>query len=304
MSSYLLAQAHTTHELETVNETPMAEHAETGAAETHAGIEAPPLASETIGHIGSFEIRNTLLMSWLAMLVILIIALRTRFTGYREVPGRFQALMETIVEGLYDFFDSIVQDRNQTKKFFPLVATILLFLVTANWMGILPGVGSITIEGVHEGHVMALPLFRSMNADVNMTLAVAIISVISTQLFGVVTLGVLPYAGKFFVAPWKDPIGSFVGILELVAECAKIISFTFRLFGNIFAGEVLLVVISFLLPYMAPIPFLGLEIFVGFIQALVFAMLTLVFLKMAVTAHGHGPEHDSSSHHSSSVAAA
>jgi len=134
-----------------------------------------------------------------------------------------------------------------------------------------------------EGQV---PLLRSMNADVTMTLAIACISVIMTQIFGIAALGVFPYAGKFFVAPWRDPIGCFIGILELIAEFAKVISFTFRLFGNIFAGEVLLVVISFLMPYVAPIPFLGLEIFVGFIQALVFCMLTLVFVKMATMAHG------------------
>jgi F-type H+-transporting ATPase subunit a len=153
-------------------------------------------------------------------------------------------------------------------------------------MGIFPGVGSITIQGMHDGHMMAIPLFRSMNADVNMTLAIAIISVVMTQVFGVAALGMGPHIGKYFVAPWKDPIMSFVGILELVAEFAKMISFTFRLFGNIFAGEVLLVVISFLVPYIAPLPFLGLEIFVGFIQALVFSLLTAVFLKMATMAHG------------------
>jgi F-type H+-transporting ATPase subunit a len=138
-----------------------------------------------------------------------------------------------------------------------------------------------------------------MNADVNMTLAIALISVISTQLFGVAALGVLPYAGKFFVPPWRDPIGSFVGILELIAEVAKIISFSFRLFGNIFAGEVLLTVVAFLVPFVAPIPFLGLEVFVGFIQALVFALLTAVFLKMAVTMHGgheQGEEHGELAH--------
>lgn len=252
-----------------------------------AAIAAPTLASETIGHIGGFELRNTMLMAWLAMLVFFALALRLRLTQYRVIPGRFQAFMELIIEGLFDFFDSVVQDREKTRTFFPLVATIFLFLVLANWMGILPGVGSITIEGMHEGHMIPIPLFRSMNADVNMTLAIALISVIMTQVFGMLALGVLPHAGKYFVAPWKDPITSFVGILELIAECAKIISFTFRLFGNIFAGEVLLVVISFLLPYIVPLPFLGLELFVGFIQGLVFALLTIVFLKMATLAHGH-----------------
>lgn len=250
-----------------------------------AAIETPTLASETIAHLGSFEIRNTLIMAWLAIMVFLILAIAAKCTRYKMIPGRFQCFLELLVEGLFDFFDSIVRDRARTRRFFPLVATIFLFLMVANWMGILPGVGSITIEGVHDGHLMPLPVFRSMNADVNMTLAVALISVILTQVYGVALLGFGDYAGKFFVAPWRDPIGCFVGILELIAECAKVISFTFRLFGNIFAGEVLLVVISFLLPYAAPIPFLGLELFVGFIQALVFALLTLVFLTMATTGH-------------------
>ncbi len=252
-----------------------------------ATIEAPSLASEVVGHIGSFEIRNTLVMAWIAMAVIIVFALLVRRTRYREVPGRLQALAEMIVEGFFDFFDAIVGDRVLTRRFFPLVTTIFLFLVVANWMGIVPGVGSVLVKGA-EGPV---PLLRSMNADVNMTLAVALISVIMTQVFGIAALGVLPYAGKYFVAPWRDPIGAFIGILELVAEFAKVVSFTFRLFGNIFAGEVLLVVISFLVPYVAPIPFLGLEIFVGFIQALVFSLLTLVFLKMATMSHGGHEEH-------------
>ena len=268
-----------------------------------SGIEAPPLASETIFHIGSFQVRNTMIMAWLAMAVVFAVVFFARRTKFKEVPGRFQAFIELIVEGLFGFFDSIIGDRKQTRLFFPLLATIFLFLMLANWMGILPGVGSITIYGEHNGHMLNLPIFRSMNADVNMTLAVAVISVIATQLFGIAALGVLPYAGKFFVAPWRDPIGSFVGILELIAECAKIISFTFRLFGNIFAGEVLLVVIGFLMPYVAPIPFLGLEIFVGFIQALVFSMLTAVFIKMAVTSHGGHEEHSHGEHAAEAVRA-
>jgi F-type H+-transporting ATPase subunit a len=259
-----------------------------------AAIEAPTLASEAIGHLGPFELRNTMLMAWLAMAVLTLFALATRATKYKIIPGRFQALMEMIVESLFNFFDSIVNDPSKTKRFFPLVATIFIFLAIANWMGIFPGVGSITIETMHEGHLMHVPLLRSMNADVNMTLAIAVISVVMTQVFGIAALGVMPHLGKFFIAPWKDPIMSFVGILELIAEFAKVVSFTFRLFGNIFAGEVLLVVISFLAPYLAPLPFLGLEIFVGFIQALVFALLTIVFLAMATVSHGghdHAVEH-------------
>jgi F-type H+-transporting ATPase subunit a len=253
-----------------------------------AAIETPTLASEVIGHIGTFEIRNTLLMAWIAMVILLIAALATAATRYRKVPGRFQAGVELVIESLFDFFDSILTDRSLTRRVFPVVATFFLFILISNWMGILPGVGSITILGTHDGHEMMLPLFRSMNADVNVTLAFAIISVIVTQLLGIATLGILPYAGKYFVAPWKQPyvIGTFVGILELIGEIARLVSFTFRLFGNIFAGEVLLVVTFFFVPYLVPVPFLGLELFVGIIQALVFSMLTLVFIKMAVTAHG------------------
>ena len=261
-----------------------------------ARVEAPNLAAETIGHIGSFPIRNTMLMAWLAMAVLIVVSLLLRRTGYKQIPGRFQGLLEMIVGGLFGFFDSIIGDRALTRRFFPLVATIFLFLMLANWMGIFPGVGSITIEGVHDGHPMAIPLFRSMNADVNMTLSIALIAVTMSHVFGMSVLGILPHMGKFFVAPWRDPIGSFIGILELIAEFAKIISFTFRLFGNIFAGEVLLVVVSFLVPFIAPLPFLGLELFVGFIQALVFALLTLVFIKMATTGHDHGDEHGARQH--------
>ncbi|MFH0770498.1 MAG: F0F1 ATP synthase subunit A [Candidatus Peregrinibacteria bacterium] len=267
-----------------------------------SNFETPPLASETIFHIAGFPIRNTMIMAWLAMAVILVLCLLLRRTKYRSIPGRFQSLAEILVEGLFDFFDSIVQDRLLTRRFFPVVATIFLFLLTANWMGILPGVGSITYAVTEEGHLFHFPVFRSMNADVNMTVAVALISVMATQIYGIWSLGFFSYAGKFFVAPWRDPIGCFVGVLELIAEMAKIISFTFRLFGNIFAGEVLLVVISFLMPYLAPIPFMGLELFVGFIQALVFAMLTLVFIKMATT--GHGGHEESHAHAAPRLAAA
>lgn len=245
----------------------------------------PTLASETILHIGSFAVRNTMLMAWLAVATLCVLALFVRRTGYALVPGRFQAAVETVVDGLFNFFQSVIQDTKETAAFFPLICTILLFLVLGNWMGILPGIGSIFVHEVHNGEAMAVPLFRSMNADVNMTLAIALIAMISVQVFGVSMLGFKGYSGKFLVPPWKDPVGTFVGLLELVSEFSKVISFTFRLFGNIFAGEVLLVVISYLSPFLAPIPFIGLELFVGVVQGLVFSLLTAVFLKMAVTSH-------------------
>lgn len=224
-------------------------------------------------------------MVWIAMLVLIIPALILKKRGLQLIPKGLQNFVETIIEGFLNFWTSITQDREQAKKFFPLVTTIFLFVITSNWLGIFPGVGPIGFHEVHEGHPVFIPLLRSGYADVNFTLALALISVIATQVYGIRSLGFFNYAGKFFKNPLKDPIGFFVGILELISEFAKIISFSFRLFGNIFAGEMLLVVIGFLVPFLAPLPFYGLEIFVGFVQALVFSLLTLVFLKMAVTSH-------------------
>jgi F-type H+-transporting ATPase subunit a len=161
------------------------------------------------------------------------------------------------------------------------VATVFIFILTANWGGLVPGVGSLLIEG-GEGH-QAVPLLRAPGADLNFTLGLAIIAVLAVQFFGITMLGARRYSRRFFTL--KNPIFTFVGILELSAELVKVISFSFRLFGNIFAGEVLLVIIGFLLPYFVPLPFLFLETFVGFIQAFIFSMLTLVFIALAVTDH-------------------
>ncbi|MEK9132247.1 MAG: F0F1 ATP synthase subunit A [Patescibacteria group bacterium] len=260
----------------------------------------PTLGSETIAHIGSFPIRNSMLMAWVAMAILIIVGVIYRKKGSNLVPKGFQNFVESIIELLFNFFNSVTQDKKQARRFFPIVATIFLFVILSNWMGILPGVGPIgfhekeseiheTVAGSAEvkgeEKEVFIPYFRSAYADVNMTLALAIISIIVTQIYGIASLGFFSYAGKFFVNPLKDPIGTFVGLLELVSEIAKVISFTFRLFGNIFAGEILLTVISFLVPYLAPLPFYGLEIFVGFVQALVFSVLTLVFMKGAVASH-------------------
>ncbi len=256
------------------------------------GVHAPTLASETVLSLGFFDIRNTMLMAWLAMLVLFLFAFFASRTGYKQIPGRFQAFAESIIEGLHELFMGVLGDEKLTRKVFPVVATIFLFIVLANWMGVLPGVGTILIQSVHEGKEMMVPVFRSMNADVNMTLSFAIIAIVFVQVMGASALGAVHYSQKYFIAPWKDPIGSLVGLLEVIGEFSRMLSFSFRLFGNIFAGEVLLVVIGFLLPYAGPIPFLGLELFVGLIQGLVFAMLTLVFIKMAVTPHGdHEDDH-------------
>ncbi len=237
------------------------------------------LTAEKIFNIGgSFWVTNSLLTSWIAMFLLLIFS----FLGTRKVlliPSNIQQVAEIIVEGIYNLFSSIL--HNQITAFFPLIGTYFLYIITLNWLGLLPGVGTIGLFKLEEGHKAFVPLFRAGTADLNTTLGLAIVAMVIIQIMGFKTLGI-SYLKKFF--NFSNPINVFVGILELVS---KIISFAFRLFGNIFAGEVLLTVIAFLMPILAPLPFMGLELFVGFIQALVFSMLTAVFLSLATVKEGH-----------------
>jgi F-type H+-transporting ATPase subunit a len=246
------------------------------------------LSAESLFHIGSFPVTNTLVMTFAlsAMIIICSFILRSRL---QLVPRGFQNVFEYVLEAFLNLVDSVTQNREQTKKFFPIVMTIFLFVILSNWIELIPGLGTIGINETLHGKTILVPFVRSASADLNVTLAIALISVFTVQFMGIAAIGISKYAGKFFVSPLHKPyfIGTFVGVLELISEGAKIISFSFRLFGNIFAGEVLLIVMLNLVPYLIPLPFLFLELFVGFVQALVFAMLTLVFLKMAVTETSH-----------------
>jgi len=241
------------------------------------------LAAEPLFYLGTFPITNTLIMAWAVMLFLFVFTFLLN-RRLQEVPVGIQNVVETIFEKLLDYMDNITLSRIKTKKFFPMVATIFIFIILSNWVEILPGLGTIGFWEVHNGHEVLVPFIRSSSADINFTLALALVSVIGTQIFGVVTIGFVKHIKKYISI---NPIYSFVGLLEIFAELAKVISFSFRLFGNIFAGEVLLIVVTFLVPFIAPLPFLFLEIFVGFVQALIFATLTLVFLTMASTEMSH-----------------
>ena len=200
----------------------------------------------------------------------------------QRIPGKFQNIVEGVIDAAVDFMGTVLGSRKEAEKVFPLIFTFFIFILFANWFGILPGGGTIGIE-TSQGFA---PFFRSTYSDLNMTLALTFISVIATQVLAIRALGIKIHISKYI--SFKSPISFFVGILEGIAEFAKILSFSFRLFGNVFAGEVLLTVILGLIPFLAPIPFLGMELFVGFIQALVFSMLTLVFIKVATTQVEHG----------------
>lgn len=230
------------------------------------------LAAETIAHIGPLPVTNSLLMTWIVMVLLLVFAIAST-RKLSLIPNNLQSITEIVLEGLYSFFSSVV--GRHVKMIFPLVSSLFLFIIISNWSGLLPGVGTIGFSQPLE----FVPLLRGPTSDLNMTLALAVIAVIAMQYFGFKTLG-MKYSHRFI--NFHNPVLGFVGFLEVISDLAKVISFAFRLFGNIFAGEVLLTVMAFLMPFIAPMPFLMLELFVGFIQALVFSTLTSVFINVAL----------------------
>lgn len=247
------------------------------------------IAAEKLFGIGSFPVTNALLIG---VIVSLLLVLVTQLVVARRqlVPRGIQNVFELVFEGTLSFIESVTQDKKQARAFFPLIMTIFLFVLLSNWAGLLPGLGTIgLLHHNAEGHATIIPFLRSTSADLNFTMALSLMVVLTTQFTGILTLGIVKYGKKFFVSPFHKPyvLGTFVGLLELVSEFAKFLSFSFRLFGNVFAGEILLTVMLHLVPYLVPLPFLFLEIFVGFIQAAVFAMLTLVFMKMATMEAEH-----------------
>jgi F-type H+-transporting ATPase subunit a len=236
------------------------------------------IAAEQLFRLGSWPVTNTLLVAVAVSLVLIGFALAIR-AKLSDVPGAVQNVAEVVIDGALGVVESVTHDRAKAEKFLPIVFTIFLFVILANWIEVVPGLGTIGVWQMHHGELELVPFLRSASADLNVTLALAIFSVIAIQVTGIAALGAWRYTSRFL--NFHSVVGFFVGLLELVLEVAKVISFSFRLFGNIFAGEVLLLVMLFLVPYLVPLPFLALELFVGFVQALVFAMLTTVFLHMA-----------------------
>lgn len=240
------------------------------------------IAAETVTHILGIPITNSLLASLLTTIVLVVISYFAT-KNLKEIPKGIQNIVEFAIESLYNMIYDVTKDKEKAHKFFPYVATIFLFVISSNWMGLLPGFATIGFNEQVDGGEKFVSFFRSANSDLNSTIALAVVSVLSIQIMGIAVLGFAQYGKKFINL--SSPIAFFIGILEIISEIAKMISFSFRLFGNIFAGEVLLTVIMTIAPFVAPVPFFGLELFVGAIQALVFAMLLLVFMNTATMAH-------------------
>lgn len=224
----------------------------------------------TVAGVG---ITNTFFTS--LVVSVLLIALGIAFYILRDDHKHLMvnALRVLLVE-LLGLADAVTGDRTLSKKLLPLVATLFLFICTANVLGIVPGfLGSFYVQTAAG----SIPLLRSPNSDLSTTLALAIVALFSIQYFSLRLLGVAGYIRRFF--DLRGIIEFILGLFEFISEAVKAISFSFRLFGNVFAGEVLLLVIAFLVPYVAPVPFMLLEVFVGVIQAFIFAALTLVFIR-------------------------
>ncbi len=231
------------------------------------------LKPEILGYFKNFPITNTLLVSWVAMTILTIVSV---FATWRvkAVPSGLQNFIEAIIDWGYSTVEGLA--GNKTKVFFPICMTFFLFIITANWLGLLPGFGTIAYKEE--------PLLRSINSDLNMTLALALFSAVITHLIAIKYLGPGSYLKRWFSLS-LFPVFIFVGFLEIVSEITKVVSLSFRLFGNIFAGEVVLTTVAGIFAFVVPLPFYFLEIIVGFVQAAVFAMLTLVFMVLLSEKH-------------------
>lgn len=296
-----------THEL---NQEVHTTEANTEASHENAGTEVAhevTLFAEPIFHTENFTITNALLTAWVVVGIIILLSVVLR-KKLAEVPGKFQTIFEVLVEESLGLFDQVTNSRALSEKIFPVAISAFVFILLNNWLGLLP-VGGFGLLEEGEHGLAFIPFLRGGTADINTTLALAIMAVIGANIFGVFSIGLwksfnkyvnLKALGQIFTNFRKDPtviivapITFFVGLIEIVGEFAKIASLSFRLFGNVFAGEVLLASMAAIMAYAVPIPFLFLEIIVGIIQALIFATLLVVYFTISASDHD---EHDHEEH--------
>jgi len=255
-----------------------------GATGPHISVKAQEVLS-----IGGISITNSHTLGIIGLLAIVWLLIATK----RAVQGKSKHNFMTRLalwafHGLYKTVLQVIPDKEQAKKIAPLPITIFFFVVAQYWLGLLPFVGPITI-GEH-----AVPLFRGGVADLNMTFALAVVTIVAAQVYAIKYIGFKGNAGRYLFNPFKDPIMAFVGILELIAELSRLLGLSFRLFGNVLAGEVLLIMIAYLTQYVSPLalqPFYLFELFIGGIQAYIFFMLSTVFISLGLSHHGDDEKH-------------
>jgi F-type H+-transporting ATPase subunit a len=235
------------------------------------------LAAEKLGTVMGMPITNTLLTS--VLVSVFLMAFSVWFSRrLTMVPSRLQSFFEAIIVYVQNFVQETLEDATLARKYFPLLMTSFLFIALCNLAEFIPGVHSVQFLGAAGEYV---PFLRGTNTDLNMTLALTLVVVFMIEAAGIMALGFWHYMHKFFTL--ESPIKFFVGIVEFVSELARIISFSFRLFGNIFAGQVLIAVVTFFVPVILPAPLMLFEMFVGVVQAAIFTLLTLFFIKLAVS---------------------
>lgn len=239
------------------------------------------IASEKLFDIAGFPVTNGMFTGFVGTLITVVILFYVAGKVKRGSYNRFVGLVQWVFEGLLNQINSVIPDKVVARKITPLAVTIFFVVLINYWLSVIPGLDSIKFNGV--------PVLRSMTADLNFTLGLALITVVTVQIYAIRYLGMFGNAGRYLRNPFKDPIGSFEGVLELIGEVSRGTALALRLFGNAFAGEVLLIVIAALTSYAASVTlpfFMGFELFIGFIQSYVFFVLTLIFTSLALS-HEH-----------------
>lgn len=237
------------------------------------------LRPEYIGTVAGLPITNTFFTSVLVTLLLVCLALLFHSKRNQKIT----TLAKVVVLELLRLVDSVTRERRLSKLVLPLIITFFVFIFCANLLALIPGFLGSFFVATPDGYV---PLLRSPNSDLTTTVALAIMAVLSIQFFSLRALGIQAYIARF--VNFSGPVSFVLGFFELLGEAVKILSFSFRLFGNVFAGEVLLIVVAFLVPYLLPVPFMVLEVFVGIIQAFIFSVLTTTFIKTSTMSRIHG----------------
>jgi F-type H+-transporting ATPase subunit a len=244
------------------------------------------LTAEPIFHIGGVAITNSMLLGLVGTIVVIALCFAAARLAKKHSKSRFLGLFQWMFESMYGQVNDIITDKKLARSIAPLAITIFIFVLINYWLSIVAGVGTITVNGA--------PLFRALTADLNFTFALAIITMIAVQLYAIKSMGIWGNAKRYLRNPFKDPIGAFEGFLELIGEFSRGLALSFRLFGNAFAGEILLLVAGLLTGYFATLAlpvFMAFELFIGFIQAYVFFILTVIFTSLAQEHGDHADAH-------------
>lgn len=246
------------------------------------------IRAQEIFHLGPVPVTNSMMLGVIGMIITLWLLFAAARAVKRGRKGCVSGAVLMIYEMLLRTVEEVVGSKKAARRVAPLAIALFFYIIINYWLGILPIVGPITKDGV--------PVFRGLVADMNVTFALAIVSMAMVQVHAMKKHGFFGNLGRYLRNPFKDPAGAFEGILELIAEFSRLLALSLRLFGNVFAGEVLIVVVGYLTAYFASaaiLPFMVFELFIGSIQAYVFFMLTTVFISLGMADHG---EHSADDH--------